>query len=330
MEYTNILQLNISRFGIGTVQFGIDYGINNKSGKVPYTDVVRIFEKAIESGVNFVDTSRLYGSSETVIGKAIEEIDASDRFVICTKLDISANYNEKSDREILKEVSDSLEKSLESLKVSEIPIYLLHIPKHRTFRNGIIWEHLKEKRDEGYIGHLGVSVSNGVEEAKGCLKDSDVEAIQIPFNIFDQRWLASGILDNANKRGCAVFTRSAYLQGLIIMDDKSVPAELSEVLKYKRLLRKIAEETSLDIKELALRYVFSIKGITSTVIGLDSYEQFIENISIYKKGKLDRDLLTRINEAFHDIPEDIVNPVFWKSQKKKYEKAIKGFSNRRG
>ena len=311
MEYHLFRRSKISRFGIGTVQFGVDYGISNKTGQVPYPDVLRIFETALEHGVNFIDTSRVYGTSEENIGKALNETDAVDDFILCTKLDISANYYEKSDGEVLGEVKDSLYKSLEFLGLEILPVYLLHRPEHRTFRDGLIWSFLKEEVSKGTIGHLGVSIARGPSEAIACFEDPAVEAIQIPYNVWDARWDKAGILAYASENEIAVFNRSSYLQGLLLMPVEEVPDYVSGSVKYRKSLNRIAEEAGLDVKEMALRYVFSVGEIASTIIGIDSPTQFEENILIYEKGPLDGEIIGNIKEAFRDVPDDIVNPALW-------------------
>ncbi len=324
MDFLNVLGLRISRLGIGTVQFGLDYGINNPKGKVPFSEILKIFDLAAQYGVNLIDTSRFYGTSEKNIGLALEKLGLRKSFVICTKLDISKNYKEKSDKEILKEVDDTLAKSLESLKVEKIPIYLLHLPEHRTFRDGLIWNFLQEKQSEGLIGHLGVSIAYGPKEALDALQDPVTEALQIPFNIFDQRWRNSGFFEEVNKisRELALFTRSSYLQGLLVMRMEDVPPELNAAKEYKHVLNEIAGELSMSVKELALRYVFSVESITSTIVGIDSSPQFEENLSIYNDGKLNPSVMRKIESAFQNIPENIVNPVFWKGEKERYEKKV--------
>ncbi len=324
MSFSKLWDLQISRLGIGTVQFGLDYGINNPRGRVPFSDILKIFEIAIRYGVNFIDTSRFYGMSEKNIGKALSELGLAGEFVICTKLDISKNYREKSDREILIEVDKALSESLEALRLEKIPVYLLHDSEQRTFRNGLIWNFLREKQQEGLIEHLGVSVAYSPKEASEALEDSAVEALQIPFNVFDQRWKKSGFFTElANvPRDVALFTRSSYLQGLLVMPLEKVPPGLEAAKEYKITLNKIANDLGMDVKELVLRYVFSINEVTSTIVGVDSPEQFEENISFYKKGSLEKEIITKIELAFKDIPESIVNPVFWKGEREKYEKRV--------
>ncbi len=311
MEYPPFKELKISRFGIGTVQFGLEYGINNKTGQVSYSDVLNIFETALENGVNFIDTSRVYGTSEETIGKALREIGAVDDFVICTKLDLSENYHEKTDEAVLDEVKDALRKSMESLGLATIPFYLLHRPEYRTFRDGLIWNYLKEAVSKGTVGHLGVSIAMGPSEAIECFKDPAVEAIQIPYNVFDARWDKAGILAVASERGIAVFNRSSYLKGLLLMEMDEVPEHVTESLCYKESLNRIAAEAGLEVKELVLRYVFSVPEITSTIIGIDSQTQFKENLRIYEKEPLERALIQKIRTAFGEVPEYVLNPFLW-------------------
>ena len=311
MKHPPFKELKISRFGIGTVQFGLDYGNNNKTGQVPYSDVLQLFETALENGVNFIDTSRVYGTSEETIGKAIRKIGAVDDFIPCTKLDISENYHEKSDEAVRGEVKDSLRQSLEALRIDTIPVYLLHRPEHRTFRDGLIWDYLKEAVSKGMIGRLGVSIADGPSEAIECFKDPAVEAIQIPYNVFDARWDKAGVLKVAAERGIAVFNRSSYLKGLLLMEMSEVPDHVTESLCYKESLNRIAAEAGFDVKELVLRYVFSAPEITSTIIGIDSQDQFKENLRIYEKGPLEDELIQKIKAAFWEVPEYVLNPFLW-------------------
>ena len=94
MTYAQVGDYRISRVGLGTVQFGMDYGISNKTGQVRFADVVEIFETAREQGLNFIDTAPVYGNSEATIGRAIAEMGAPDEFVICTKLDLPPKAEE--------------------------------------------------------------------------------------------------------------------------------------------------------------------------------------------------------------------------------------------
>lgn len=311
MEYHSLGVYNISRIGLGTVQFGIDYGINNSSGQVTYNEIVEILYLAQEKGINFIDTSRAYGSSEERIGRALKEIGITDPFIICTKLDLPDNFRELSETGLLSAASDCLEKSREMLGLDRLPVYLLHKPEYRSHMDGVVWEFLKDKKKEGVIGHLGISIVRGPEEAVECLKDPAVEAIQIPYNLFDDRWYRAGILEEADRKGVVVFNRSTYLQGLLLMDLRDVTVKFPKALPYIRSLERFIKEKDYDRKKLIFKYVLSTPSICSTIIGIDSLKQLEENIAIFQENRLDQDIMKNLRRIFYGIPEYIVNPALW-------------------
>ncbi len=312
MEHRRFKELSISRVGIGTVQFGMKYGIHNATGQVSYLQIVKILQIALEHGVNFIDTAPIYGESEELIGKAIKELGAAGRFVVCTKLDIPESVEQASDGEILSVVKTCLSRSLERLGCQAVPLLLLHKPKHRIMRNGLVWDCLKEEASRGTIGHLGVSIGGlDTAEALDCCEDPAVEAMQIPFNALDARWDEAGVFEHARRKRVAIFTRSAYLQGLLLMPVEAVPDPLAEARRFKEVLNRMAADAGLPVKELALRYVFSRGEICSTIIGVDSESQFRENLSLYGKGSLQQHVMEKIRGSFIGVPQKIVVPWLW-------------------
>lgn len=311
MKYRQLKELQISRIALGSVQFGIDYGINNATGQVKYGDILEILSLASEKGINFIDTSRYYGSSEENLGKALAELNLSSAFTVCTKLDLPRNYRELDEGDLLNEVSDSLEKSREALKLEKLPFYLLHNVDYMKISGGVIWDFLKEKQSDGILGHLGVSIAGGPGEADEVLDDSAVEAIQIPFNIFDQRWRREGILDKADEKGVAVFNRSTYLQGLLVMDPSEAGRKLAAAVPFLERLDGFVREQGYDRKKLVVKYALSEASISSTIIGIDSLEQLVENLSIYNDTALNEKTVKDIEALFNDVPDSIVNPSLW-------------------
>ena len=314
MKYSSFKELKISRFGLGTAQFGFDYGISNKTGRVSYHEIIKILEISLTKGVNFIDTARSYGVSEENIGRALEDLDAQNEFIVCTKLDLPPDYREKSEREVLAEAKESLSRSLEALKLDSIQVYLLHTPAYMTYGDGVIWDYLKDELKNGIIKHLGVSIAKGPSQALECMEDPAVEAIQIPYNVFDQRWREEGVLAHASDREIAVFNRSSYLQGLLLTTMKEAEERIPESLPYKKELNKTASEKGYELKDMVLRYVFDTKEIASTIIGTDSHEQFEENISIFEGRPMDEETFRQIHARFRQIPERVLNPGLWDIQ----------------
>ncbi|HOV63272.1 MAG TPA: aldo/keto reductase [Spirochaetia bacterium] len=309
MRFKDFHGLQISRFGLGTVQFGLNYGINNKTGQVGYDEVFAILSSARERGITFVDTSRFYGTSEEVLGKAIHQLHAEDFFVVCTKLDLEKGYESRSDGELCAEAEECLTKSLDALQLESIPLYLLHTEDYLS--KDSVWEFVKEQKRTGRVRHIGVSVAVGPAGARLCLAHPEIEALQIAYNALDGRWQKEGILAEVEQRGILLINRSSYLQGLLLMERKDLPPNLAYGWEYLKRLSRFSEESGIPLKELALRYVFSIDTIASTIIGIDSRAQFDENYAIYEKGKLPEDLTHAIANAFTDTPEHLVNPALW-------------------
>lgn len=301
----------VSRFGLGTVQFGMAYGIGNRLGQVPYGEVLQILQAAREAGVNFLDTARFYGSSEQTIGRALEELRLQEHFLVCSKLDLPSGYPQLSDAQLLEAARSSLQRSLEALRLERLPFYLLHTLDYKDFREGIVWRCVLEEQAKGTILHPGVSIARHPGEALAALRDRQVRAVQVPYNLLDARWHRAGVFQAAAGTGALVFSRSCYLQGLLLMPPEEAARKVPAALPYLRELQELARTLGIPAKELALRYVFSTPEIASTVIGVDSPAQLRENLRLYQAARLSPGQMDAVRERFAAVPEQVVNPALW-------------------
>ena len=130
--------MNYSKLILGTVQFGMNYGVANTHGQPSYDTVKMILKEAFDGGVNALDTAPEYGCSEEVIGKALYELGLTDRFKIITKI---PQIPENTDVE--KFIEKSLLKSRERLKTEIISGALIHIEK-----DGIYLDILKKMKQK--------------------------------------------------------------------------------------------------------------------------------------------------------------------------------------
>ncbi|MCK9287982.1 MAG: aldo/keto reductase [Sphaerochaetaceae bacterium] len=306
MKHDNTTR-NYSRLGLGTVQFGQAYGINNSTGQVSFDQVCSILSLAHEHGITFLDTSRNYGSSESVIRQAIKEVEKE--FLICTKLDLPRDYKELDDASLIKAVDASLTESLETLDLETIPLYLLHTYDYYAWKDHLVWNRLLQWQQKGVIKTLGISIGNGPHEALSALDDKTVSAMQIPFNALDQRWKRSGFL--AKKDSVTVITRSAYLQGLLLMDLDKAMDRLPGAVPWLRTFHDLASAWNMSLKELAFSYVLGTPEIDVTIIGVDTLEQLKENIALLSRSSLSETQRITIEEQLAHVPVDIVNPSLW-------------------
>lgn len=304
MQTTRLGDLELSQLMLGTVQFGLPYGIANKAGQPEYADVKDIIACAHNGGVNCLDTAAAYGESEEVIGRVLADLGIADEMVIATK--ILAMNDELSPGPASDEfVERSAVESLERLNREVLDICLFHREENFKYIDSLL-----KLKNKGLVKHIGVSVMTP-EAALEIVRSGVVDAIQIPTCILDHRYIRSGVIKAAVNSGVAVFVRSIYLQGLVLMPENDIPSELAQAIPVRRKLQVMASEWGLSIAELALRYVLSITEMSCAVIGVDSRNQMENNLDLLGKGPLDAVLIDMINSSVPKLSDDVLMPNKW-------------------
>ena len=311
MKIKNINGLSCSEYILGGAQLGLHYGVTNYTGKPNPEEVRRMIEIAFEGGVTAFDTASAYGESEKIIGRVLSE---SPRFrsdlLIITKLDPLDNADELSNDDIASKVRHSILKSRKNLGLNSLPLLLFHRSKHLFIRNGLILDIVRAFQESGVIGVLGVSVYDP-EEASLCIEVEGIKAIQIPFNVFDTRHFAAGILEKCIEKGIWLFARSIFLQGLLATRPETlaqVPEGLAEPLQR---FHNLAESMKTTGKQLALAFSRAYDSITGYVIGAENGDQVRENIAMFEMPSLELDDAISLSWEFSTIPESLVNPANW-------------------
>lgn len=285
---------------LGTVQFGLNYGIANTAGKPAYETVREIIETAYENGVNCLDTAAGYGDSEAVIGRALAELKLKDKLQIISKVD-KVYLRNLSPAEAEKFITDSVENSLRRLGVERLAVCLFHVEADLQYL-----EVLQKLEQRNLIGGTGISLDtnthcNEVIELK-------LKYIQLPYNIFDHRFNDFFARIPA---GAQIFARSAYLQGLLLMPENKISPALSCIIPVRRRIETLAGAAGLSMSELCLRFVLTNPMVSSVLVGVDSIEQLKQNLSIIEKGPLPEDLYQQILTAVPDFEEKIIRPGLW-------------------
>lgn len=290
-----------SKLVLGTVQFGLKYGIANTDGK-PSAELVRkILQKAYDHGILTLDTAAAYGESETVLGTELKNLGLLDKMKVVSKVPpIPADF---SDAEAEKFIMESVEKSLTNLKINQLDALLFHNENDLKYL-----KFLKKAKDAGLARAVGASLDSIVpENAFEC------EAVQVPGNVLDRRFL--DFLRKAHKNGTKIYNRSVYLQGLLLMDESRIPEPLKEVIKYRNKLEALANEIGITPAELYVRYLFSIPEIDGVLTGVDTVEQLEYNIKVANAGTLPHDIMEKIFTMIPDLPEYLIRPHIWAVKK---------------
>ena len=292
---------------LGTVQFGMDYGICNQ--KMPsLEDSIKMLDFATQNGKNNIDTAYAYGCAEDVVGEFIKRKTISrDKLFIISKF--KPNELDAHKVEDYKNIiEENLEKSLKRLNTDYLDSYILHSSRYAF--NDEILKSLYEVKKQGKIRHCGVSVYYP-DEAVACINSNYVDFIQLPFSIFDQRMQKEGIFKLAKeKQNTQIHSRSAFIQGLILMDEDKVPEFLSDAKPIIKKIDKLCKQFNISRIELAMLFVKQFNAISHLVFGVDNIEQLRENIEIFEHD-FSKDTICQIAKEFENIDANIVMPSLW-------------------
>lgn len=294
---------------LGTVQFGMDYGISGQ--KQPTVEqAVNMLDFATQNGINTIDTANAYGTAEDVVGCFLQKKTiARDKLWIISKFRPNL-LDDASEDKYYGIMKQNLEKSLSRLHMDYLDTYLLH--SARYVYNDAIIETLNRLKKEGYARKVGVSVYEP-EEAKKCIERNNVDFMQLPYSIFDQRMKNNGVFDLADAKGntTQIHSRSAFIQGLILMDEEQVPDFLSKARPIVRKISELCSRYEISRIALAMNYVKQEESISHLVFGVDNIRQLKEDIQIFQED-IDKDVIRYISREFCDIEADIVMPSLWK------------------
>jgi len=283
---------------LGTVQFGIDYGVNNSIGKLEENQVLELFKIAHNQGIRILDTAEVYGNAHEIIGNFHKKNDDS-RFKIITKFPHSVKYNS---------INNKVLEYLEQLAVSSIEVLMFH--SFESFKtNYKALDSLKELKSKGSIKNIGVSVYTN-EHLKQLLNEDLITVIQFPFNMLDNFNVRGDLLDQIKQKGKSIHTRSAFLQGLFFKNTNDKSPIVQNLKTELKILNQIIIDSNCSMEELALSYCLHQENIDNVIIGVDSILQLNANIkaSSYNISQDDIKVINTIQVK--DL--DLLNPSLWK------------------
>ena len=306
MDNKRIAECGVSRLILGTAQFGLSYGVANRTGQPDYATVRAIVAAALDGGVNAFDTAAGYGTSEEVLGRVLHDLGVADRVVVVTKIRPLTSAEIADPSAAAQAIAESVEISRQRLRLDCLAAVMFH--READAIHLPILEALKAK---GWLRHAGVSCDNLPGPAADFAAIPAVDALQLPANILDRRHLRAGSIAAAATHGVAVFVRGAYLQGLLLMPENEIPHALQAVVPVRRALAAIAGAAEMSMAELALRYLLGQPGITSVLTGVETRAQIRENLALLNRGPLAADIMAAIDAAVPDLPETILTPSLW-------------------
>lgn len=294
---------------LGTVQLGINYGINNKNGKPAIEEVFGMLDYAYDHGVTTLDTGPMYGDAETIIGRYFAEYNR--RFLVNTKAPDVIPKGVDAYEFIL----NSIKESLSRLQSEYADCYFLHQFSHCKV-DGVI-EAMQDAKREGVIHNVGVSLYYPKELMYIISEIADfVDVVQIPLNVFSMHeWESS--MRMAKDVGIRMYARSIYLQGLAFMDPADVFPRNIGASEYIRYACAVAKSVGRSLAHFCHDVVISNSCPDDVIVGCETLEQLKSNIAVEtEKNIVDEEVIQRLNEYMMTIPKDVLDPTTWNNYKK--------------
>jgi aryl-alcohol dehydrogenase-like predicted oxidoreductase len=291
--------------GLGTVQFGLNYGVTNLRGRVSPDEAGQIIGDALAAGIRVFDTAAAYGDSETILGQALRHPDVR----IVTKLPAIAG--ERIDTAAIDGLRHTFEQSLALLKRKAVDGLLLHRPDDLSKPGGgKLARLLEELKAAGRCSKIGVSVYDA-PQIQTAQKSMPLDLVQAPANLLDQRLLRDGSLQALKDSGCEVHVRSAFLQGLLIGRDGLLPAYFERYAPAIKMVRAAAGDAQLSMLEVALGFLLTQPAIDHIIVGVTRADELAAIIAAARHPKA---LPPGLERLACDDP-GVINPSLWPAAK---------------
>jgi aryl-alcohol dehydrogenase-like predicted oxidoreductase len=293
---------------VGTVQFGMTYGIANQQGRPSRKEVLEIIKFGYEAGICDYDTAAVYGESEEVLGQSFKDLVICYKVNVFTKIKALDNKAKKSEKDSRNEIVTSLDRSLKRLKMDCVAGVLFH--REEDVQHLAL---LQMQKQAGKCHSVGVSCGHDPEKVTDFLNSDSIEVFQLPCNLMDRRHSEAGVLEKAHKNGVLSFIRSAFLQGILTMKNEEIPAALANLCSMHLRYTSLAEEAGITLKEMALRFILN-HPVSKVVIGIESLMQLKENLCFFERGPLPDDLMQAITLTYEQPDPYLITPALWPVQ----------------
>ncbi len=285
-----------NRLALGTVLFGLSYGIANQQGQVSRASAREMLHLASGRGIDLLDTAIAYGESEACLGEA-----GVNAFRVVTKLPAVP----EGCTDVARWVREQLEASLQRLGARAVYGLLLHRPVQLLEPGGAeLYRALMALKDAGTVEKIGISIYSP-DELAALMPRYRIDLVQAPFNLIDQRLKTSGWLARLKQNDIEVHTRSAFLQGLLLMSQSAIPFKFSPWADIWSKWHQWLGSQAASPVQACLAYPLSCPEIDRVVVGADGV------------GHLSQ-IIDAANGAVGVVPpdlactdENLINPARW-------------------
>jgi aryl-alcohol dehydrogenase-like predicted oxidoreductase len=286
----------MSQLALGTVQFGLPYGVSNQSGQVSPPAVKAMLQLASSHAIDMLDTAIAYGSSESRLGQA-----GVGAFKVVSKLpEVPAGCMDVSAW-----VQEQVAGSLARLGTNSLHGVLLHKPEQLLGEKGSeIYRALQRLKRLGHMQKIGVSIY-APQQLDALVPLYSFDLVQAPINLIDRRLHTSGWLQRLAFEGVEVHARSAFLQGLLLMPKASIPNYFAQWPEVWAKWHDWLSAHDVSALQACLAYPLSLAGVSRVVVGADSPDQLAQIICAAAQA-----YITDLPDL-QSSDENLVNPACW-------------------
>lgn len=293
--------IQISEIAFGGVEIGMPYGIGVKSeaDMLSERDAVRLLWEALDQGINFFDTARLYGQSERIMGNAFHG--KREQVVLATKC---RHLKQSEGRipayaELNEIVRESLKESLEALRTDYIDLYMVHYADLDLLANEDLLRVFTKLREEGTVRAIGVSVYK-TEETRQAIQVSEWNAVQLPFNLMDQS--QGKYFMDAAREGIGVIVRSVLMRGMLSDWMPKLHPALKDVEVHLGRYRRLLRAGFRHLPQLATKFALAHPEVSAVLVGIDKKEYLKDALDAVSGVYMDDALLKEAQSLAYPDP----------------------------
>ncbi len=308
MGRTNLI---VSALALGTVELGLDYGIEvpGDYGRPAEAEAIRLVHTALDDGINLIDTARAYGESEAVLGQALRG--RRGAVVLATKVRTQRDDGTTpTGDELRQHMRDSLETSLRLLQTEYVDIWQVHnVDAALLAQRELLAEVFADVRSSGKARAIGGS-TYGVAMPMAAIESDLFDMLQVTYSVLDQR-LSDQVLPTAAARDIGIVVRSILLKGALTARGDYLPDHLAELRERSRRFRGLVDDAGLSISpaQAAVAFGLAHPHIHSVLIGVRSEQELHEALGAVSI-QLPPDLLAQLTALRLDDAE-LLNPGTW-------------------
>lgn len=296
--------LSVSEIAFGGVEIGMPYGIgaDGKENMPDESVAVELLWKALDLGINFFDTARLYGESERLMGKAFKGM--REQVVLATKCTHFKDENGQIPAygKLKDIVNHSLDESLEALQTDYLDIFMVHYADMDILSNADVARIFSDVKESGKVKYIGVSVYKP-EESLRAVEAGVWDVIQLPFNLMDQSHKIC--FGKAKERGVGIIVRSVLMRGLLTDRVFNMDEALSDVAKHIEHYREIALKNFGSFPEYATKFALKHPEVSSVLVGIDKEEYLQASIANLSGKVLSEELFEQSKDLAYPEPANL-------------------------